>query len=190
VYVLLGGFVRVVNQTAAGDQTMIAIRTAGDLIGELAALDRAPRLSTAIAASTVTGRVIDGVRFREFAEQNPVVGDAIAQSVRAKFRTATRYRVAAGQASVLTRVARVLAQLVDSYGRRLSTGVLIDIPLPMHDVASLVGAAEKSVSRAYHELREAGVIKAGYRAVLIRDLKLLHRYADGDVQPTAPRTTR
>ena len=185
VYVLLRGFVRIVNQTAAGDQTMIAIRTTGDLVGELAALDRVPRLSTAIAASAVTARVIDGAWFRAFTAEHPQVGEAVAQSVRAKFRTATRYRVAAGQASVLTRVARVLAQLVDSYGRELSTGILIDIPLPQHDVASLVGAAEKSVARAYVQLRAAGVIRARYREVLVPDVKLLHRYADGDADQPA-----
>lgn len=179
VYVILSGFVRVVNHTATGDAAMIAIRTRGDLIGELAALDGSPRLSTAMAAGAVKARVIDGPRLRAFAAAHPAVADAISRSVMAKFRAATRYRVATGQPSALARVALVLSHLADIYGRPVSNGVLIDIPLPQHDLASLVGVAEKSVARAYRQLREAGAIAATYRRVLVRDLALLRRYADG-----------
>mgnify|MGYP002620451504 CR=1 FL=1 len=179
VYVIISGFVRVVNHTAQGEEAMIAIRTCGDLVGELAALDGKPRLSTAIAASTITARVIDAPRLRAFTAAHPVVADAISRSVMAKFRAATRYRVATGQPSVLTRVALVLAHLADIYGRPITAGVLIDIPLPQRDLASLVGVAEKSVARAYRELRDCGVIDVAYRRVLIRDLARLYRYIEG-----------
>ena len=59
VHLVLSGFVRVLNHTFTGDQVMIAIRTRGDLIGELSALDGKPRISTVIAASRTTARLID-----------------------------------------------------------------------------------------------------------------------------------
>jgi CRP/FNR family cyclic AMP-dependent transcriptional regulator len=183
VYVILNGFVRVLNHTYAGDQAMIAIRTRGDLVGELAALDGKPRTSTVVAASTTLVRVIDAPLLRKYSVDHSPVGDAIARSVVAKLRTATRYRVETGQASVLTRVARVLEHLADGYGSAVSAGVLIDVPLPQRDLASLVGASEKGVYRAYDELRRSGVIEVAYRRVTVRDPALLHRYAAGVPAP-------
>jgi CRP-like cAMP-binding protein len=179
VYLIVIGFVRVLNHTADGDEAVIAIRTRGDLVGELAALDGQPRTSTVIAAGRTTVRVIDAPLFRAFAHEHARVGDAVARSVVAKLRTATRYRVETGRAAVLTRVARVLEHLVDGHGRMTTDGLRIDVPLPQCDVASLVGTSEKGVSRAYEELRRAGAILVAYRHVTVRDLEQLHRFADG-----------
>jgi CRP/FNR family cyclic AMP-dependent transcriptional regulator len=179
VYILLKGFVRVLNHTHAGDETMIAIRTRGDLVGELAALDGKPRISTVIAAGPTHARCVDGPRFRQFTADHADVAAAVARSVVSKLRHATRYRVETGTASVLTRVARVLTHLVEGYGRSRGEGLLIDVPLPQRDLASLVGTSEKGVSRAYEELRQAGVIDVAYRTVIVRDPGALARYADG-----------
>lgn len=179
VYVILSGFVRVLNNTASGETAMIAIRTRGDLVGELAAMDGKPRTSTIIAASRTRVRVVDAPLFRTFASTNPAVGDAVARSVVGKLRAATRFRADTGQASVLTRVARVLEHLVEGYGRPVGPGLLIDVPLPRQDLASLVGASEKGVARAYVRLRAAGVIDAGYRRTYVLDIEALARFADG-----------
>jgi CRP-like cAMP-binding protein len=181
VYVIISGFVRVVNHTTTGAQAMIAIRTRGDVIGELAALDRRPRTSTAIAASPTAARMLDGLTFRTFLARHAEASEAVSRSVIAKLRTATRYRTETGQASVLTRVARALEHLADSYGREVSDGMLIDVPLPQHDLAALVASSPKGVGRAYRQLRDAGAITVTYRHVLIRDPALLQRFATGAI---------
>jgi CRP-like cAMP-binding protein len=179
VYIILTGFVRVLNHTHTGEETMIAIRTVGDVVGELAALDGRPRTSTAVAASPTLTRVVDGPLFRSFAARVPAFGTAVARSVVAKLRTATRYRVETGQASVLTRVARVLTHLTEAYGRPISSGLLVDVPLPQTDLASLAMASERSVRRAYQRLRDAGAVDLHYRQVVVRDTASLRRFADG-----------
>lgn len=180
VYVLLSGFVRVVNHTASGEQAVLAIRTRGDLVGELAAMDGEPRSSTVVAACPTTAVMIDAPLFRTFTNEHRSVGEAVARSVVGKLRTATRYRVDTGPASVITRVARVLEHLADGHGRPAKDRLLIDAPLPQRDLASLVGTSAKSVYRAYDELRRAGAIDVAYRRVAITDAALLHRYADGE----------
>jgi len=183
VYLIVAGFVRVINHSATGDQAMIAIRTSGDLVGELAALDGQPRTSTVIAASRVSVRVIDAPLFRSFAAAHPSVGEAVSRSVVGKLRGATRSRVDASAPSVLARVARVLDHLADSYGRMTAAGLLIDIPLPQRDLASLVGTSEKGVSRAYAVLRAGGAIDVTYRRVVVLDHKVLQRFAGDTTTP-------
>lgn len=184
VFVIISGFVRVVNHTASGERAIMAIRTRGDVVGEFAALDGKPRTSSGIAACRTVVHVVDAPLFRAFAASNPSVGAAVSRSVIAKLRTATRYRVETGQASVLTRVARVLEHLAESYGRRVSRGVLLDIPLPQQDLAALVATSATGVARAYRDLRRAGAIEVAYRQVLVTDLAVLERYtAAGSARP-------
>jgi CRP-like cAMP-binding protein len=83
-----------------------------------------------------------------------------------------------GSASVRTRASRVLEHLADAYGRPVSEGILIDIPLPQRDLASLTAASEKGISRAYEQLRHAGAITVAYRRITVRDPHLLHEYAE------------
>lgn len=178
VYVILSGFVRVVNHMSDGGVAMIAIRTIGDLVGELAAMDSKPRASTVVAASATKALVIDALRFRAFLDENRPAGDVITRSVVAKLRAATRYRVETGRSSTLSRVARVIDHLGEGYGRPVTAGLLIDVPLPQRDLAALVGASEKSVYRAYAYLRQKGVIDVSYRRVVIRDLELLRLHTE------------
>ncbi len=180
VYLIMSGFARVINNSAGGESAVIAIRTGGDLVGELAALDGRPRTSTVIAASRTTTRMIDGALFRSFAAANPSVGEAVSRSVVGKLRTATRYRADSGPASVFTRVVRVLEHLAGGYGRPVSAGILIDLPLPQCDLASLVGTSEKGVVRAYAYLRKTGVIATSYRKVTVLDLNRLRQLADSE----------
>jgi CRP-like cAMP-binding protein len=183
VYLIVGGFVRVINHSASGVDAMIAIRTRGDLVGELAAMDGQPRTSTVIAASRVSVRVIDALLFRSFMTAHPSVAEAVSRSVVGKLRGATRSLADASGPSVFARVARVLDHLADSYGRPTTAGVLIDIPLPQRDLASLAGTSEKGVSRAYAVLRAQKVIGVTYRRVVVRDPVALQRYAADTFEP-------
>jgi CRP-like cAMP-binding protein len=177
VYVILSGFVRVLNHASSGDVTVIALRTVGELVGELAAMDGRPRASTVIAANRIFAMTIDARLFRSFIADNPMAGEVIMRSVVSKLRTATRYRVETGRASILTRVARVLDHLGEGHGRAVASGLLIDVPLPQRDLAALVGTSEKSISRAYARLEHEGVIEVSYRRIVILDLQLLRQHA-------------
>lgn len=159
---------------------MIAVRTIGDLVGELAAIDGKPRASTVVAASSTTMVVVDAPLFRAFLEQHRLAADIVARSVVSKLRTATRFRVETGKASTLARVARVIDHLGEGYGRSTTAGLLIDIPLPQRDLAALIGSSEKSVHRAYAYLRQKGVVNVSYRRLIILDIDLLRLFAEDE----------
>jgi CRP/FNR family transcriptional regulator, cyclic AMP receptor protein len=179
VYVILRGSVRVVTETVAGEQAVLAMRTQGELVGEFAAMDGEPRIATVIAAGTVVARVIDGRRFREFTDAHPDFRQALERSVLAKLRAGVRLRAGTGQVTVLTKVSRAIEHLAELYGRPITNGVLVDIPLPQRDLASLVGTSPKGVGRAYHVLRNAGGIDVDYRRVIVRDANVVRRFAEG-----------
>ncbi|MGH3992583.1 MAG: Crp/Fnr family transcriptional regulator [Pseudonocardiaceae bacterium] len=169
LYLLLRGCVKVLSTSAAGHTVLLAVRLAGDLVGELAALDGLPRSATVITAARTTLRSIGHVEFGAHLATRPAVAAAVHRSVVAKLRQATRFRSDTSGSSVLVRLARVLDLLGMSYGRESPAGVLVDVYLTQAELAALIGAAEVSVQRALGELRTRGLVRTGYRQLLIID---------------------
>ncbi|GAA0392214.1 Crp/Fnr family transcriptional regulator [Acrocarpospora corrugata] len=169
VYLLVSGFVKIFGNTYDGRQVLLSIRTTGDLIGELAALDGEPRSATVTAATKTETRMFASDTFRAFLDAHQTTAQAVQRYVTRKLRLATRHRIDVGGASVLVRLARVLDRLAASHGRRTEGGIRIEVPLSQVELAALVGAAEPSVHRALSELRQRGIVVTGYRHIMIVD---------------------
>ncbi|WP_204042828.1 Crp/Fnr family transcriptional regulator [Acrocarpospora phusangensis] len=169
VYLLVSGFVKIFGNTYDGRQVLLSIRTTGDLIGELAALDGEPRSATVTAATKTETRMFGSETFRSFLDGHPSTAQAVQRYVNRKLRLATRHRIDVGGASVLVRLARVLDRLAVSHGRRTEAGIRIEVPLSQVELAALVGAAEPSVHRALSELRQRGILVTGYRHIVVAD---------------------
>jgi CRP-like cAMP-binding protein len=179
VYLLLGGLVKVTATTSEGGFALLAIRVAGDLVGELAGLDGQPRSATVTAAGSVAARVIAQPVFNDFLNRHADAGIAVGRSVAGKLRWATRRRIDFGGCEVRVRLARVLVELADAYGARVSTGIRIGVPLTQPELAALVGAAEPTVHQALAGFRRNGVIGTGYRSTTVLDLPALRVVAAG-----------
>ncbi|WP_214104919.1 Crp/Fnr family transcriptional regulator [Acrocarpospora catenulata] len=169
VYLLTSGFAKIFGNSYDGREVLLSIRTAGDLIGELAALDGEPRSATVTAATPVETRWYTAETFHALLRQHPPLGQAVQRYVTRKFRMATRHRIDVGGASVRVRLARVLDRLGRSHGRATPSGIRIEVPLSQVELAALVGAAEPSVHRALTGLRQRGIVVTGYKHTLISD---------------------
>ncbi|KWV34651.1 Crp/Fnr family transcriptional regulator [Micromonospora rifamycinica] len=177
VVLMLRGYVKVLGRKPDGRPMLLAVRVAGDLLGELAILDGEPRSASVVAAARAAGRVMPAATFRSLLQERPSIADAVHRSVTAKLRMANRHRVDVGGDLVLVRIARLIAHLGEVYGRPVPEGTLIDLPLSHTDLAELVAAAEPSVQRALADLRRLGAVTVGYRKVVIRDRQALSTVA-------------
>ena len=80
LFVLASGQVRVTK--AAGEaEKFLAIRGAGDFIGEMAILEATPRSATVRASGEVRTLVIDGDLFKTILRDRPDVSFAVLRSV-------------------------------------------------------------------------------------------------------------
>jgi CRP/FNR family cyclic AMP-dependent transcriptional regulator len=96
VFILVNGLVKVTADTADGESALLAIRVAGDAVGELASLDGLPRLASVTSAGLVRARRISGAEFGAFLQEHPQAAVAVSRSVSAKLRWATRRRIEFG----------------------------------------------------------------------------------------------
>ncbi|MFE7509813.1 Crp/Fnr family transcriptional regulator [Streptomyces sp. NPDC057540] len=168
VLVVRRGCVKVVANSAAGYQAVLAIRNAGDLLGEQAALDGRPRSATLTALTRVEALVIPSPLFREAARSGPALAFALQQVLSSRLREADGYRAAAGSEAVQARLAALLLELGAEYGRPVRSGsVLIDLPLSQDDFAGLVLSSRRTVSRVFEQWRGRGWVTTGRNRLTI-----------------------
>lgn len=185
VYMLLSGAVKVTCAAERAEEgtALLAIRVAGDIVGELAAVDGGPRTATVTTAGAVRVREIASQTFRDLRAADPVLSDLFTRSVTAKLRTATSRRVDFTAFDAQTRFARVLAYLADHYGTSTPAGRLIASGVTQRELATLAAVDITTVERALRKWRREGTIApGGYRQLAIVRLDRLRAAAGGEAE--------
>ncbi|MFB7915277.1 Crp/Fnr family transcriptional regulator [Streptomyces sp. NPDC056061] len=166
--VIRRGCAKVAADSAAGYQAVLAIRKAGDLLGEQAALDGGPRSATLTSLTPVEALMISSSLFRAAAQSMPVIALALQQVLSERLREADGHRAAAGAEAVQARLAALLLELGAEYGRPDGSGaVLIALPLSQDEFAGLVLSSRRTVSRVLEQWRGRGWVTTGRNKVTI-----------------------
>lgn len=177
VVVVLDGRAKVFSLTEQGEEIVLAVRGTGALLGELSALDGAPRAASVAAMETLDGLVVPVAGFVGFLRSHPDAAVALIQMVVGRLRDADRKRVEFGAFDILGRVARRLVELAERFGEPTRDGIRITVPLSQDELAGWVGGSREAVSKALRSLRDRGYLATGRRAMTVRDLDGLRRRA-------------
>jgi len=169
VCVIRRGKVKISCLSVDGYETVLAVRSAGEIVGELAALDGRPRSASVFAMEEVDGVLISGERFRAFLQTHPAAALALLRRVVGRLREADRRRVEFGAYDVAGRVARLLLDLAARYGFPAAdgNGTTITVPLAQHELAGATGASREAVARALRRLRTSGAIATERRRITV-----------------------
>jgi CRP/FNR family transcriptional regulator, cyclic AMP receptor protein len=177
VVIIIDGYVKITAVTGDGAESLLAIRTAGDIVGEQAALDLLPRSATARAADAVLGRVVTKQEFDRCLRDHPDIAQALNRAISAKLRLSTQRRIEFRR-DTKARLAQVLAELYyGSPGRRRDGNMAVLVT--QSELAGLIGASEPAVHKAIRALRDAGAIGTGYGRLVIRDIEVIREIAEG-----------
>jgi CRP-like cAMP-binding protein len=179
VVVIRRGTVKIWSVSNEGYEAVLAVRTSGDIVGEFAALDRRPRSASVVAIDDVDGVLVTGEQFRSFLRTHPSAAMAMLSSVVARLREADRRRLEFGAHDVTGRVARLLLELVDTYGSPTvdGAGTAIDIPLSQQELAGATGSSREAVSRALRRLRESNAVRTGRRRIVVLNIDVLRGFS-------------
>lgn len=177
VVILLAGRVKVSYFTENGKEAVLAVRSSGDILGELSALDGEPRSATATVLEPVEALVLTVGQFRDFLCAHPRMALGLLEMLSRRLRDADRKRVEFGAYDSVGRVARRLLELAEDYGVPDRGGVRITLSLSQEELAGWVGASRKAVGNALQWLRRRGLVETGRRSITIRDVEGLRKRA-------------
>ncbi|MFJ5666788.1 MULTISPECIES: Crp/Fnr family transcriptional regulator [unclassified Micromonospora] len=175
VFVLLSGAVKVVRSEASGGQAVLTVRYAGDIIGDIAAIDGGRRSASVSALTVLACRLLHGPDFRRFLERREVAA-GFTRYAFSRLRESDSQRTELAVLPVLQRVARALVRL---HGAVATGPGRTTIDLPQHDLAELIGASRNAVVLALGVLRAERLIDTGRRCITVMDVGGLRRRADG-----------
>jgi CRP-like cAMP-binding protein len=173
VLVLLVGWVKIVGNSASGHEVVLSFRTAGDAVGELAALDSGTRSASVIAVTAVTAVSVTQAKFLSVFGGSPAAALALSRSIAAEVRRITHHRVGITGASARRRVAGVMLYLVESYSTATAEGFRIDLPLSRGELAALAGVSLPSLFRELRTLRFRNALVTHQSEYHVTDVKLL-----------------
>ncbi|GAA0499327.1 Crp/Fnr family transcriptional regulator [Paractinoplanes deccanensis] len=173
------GVVKVTAEMPDGRPALLSIRVAGDLVGEMGALNQLPRSATVTMCGPGTVRLIQVRDFAPFLTSHPPAAVALAATVGERLRWSNRRRIDFTSYPVKTRLARILTELADFHGLRSREGALeIGIRLTQPELATLCGAAEISVHKALRDMRRSHLVSSRYGRIIVWDLSGLRDRAD------------
>ena len=177
VFVLMSGRVKLSCVTEAGREALLGIREPGDLIGEMSAIDGAPRSATAVALEPVEVLTVSRDAFVAFLDRTPGVALVLLRMIAPRLRDADRKRIEyLGQDSV-GRVCSRLVELADRFGALDGDGVHIELAITQEELAGWTGSSREAVIRALRTLRELGWIETRRRGVTLLEVEQLRRRA-------------
>jgi CRP/FNR family transcriptional regulator, cyclic AMP receptor protein len=179
VALILSGRVKVSHAGSDGRETVLDFRGPGELVGELAALDRGPRSSSVTAIEPVEALLVRASAFRSLLDR-PGLGAEVLRMLSARFRDADRRRIEFGASDSVGRVAARLAELAERYGEPAGDGIVIGLPVSQEELAGWAAVSRAGMAAALHTLRELGWIETERRRITVRDLDALR--ARGSVQ--------
>lgn len=157
-------------------EAVIDILPQGSLFGESALYSKARRRENcAVAYETCTLLRIPSDQYKLGMSVEPQLHEYTFQLIGHRLEHAERRLADFALNAIPARLDRLLADFSDRYGVRESTGVLIDIPLPHREIASILGSTRESVTVRLNAMRREGTIEFVNRRILVkRPEGLLH----------------
>lgn len=180
VFVIERGWVMISSIAPGGREIVLGLRGPGDVIGDLSALDGAPRSATALAAGEVEATVAPGSALTRALGDAPTAVELL-RVLANRLRDADRKRLEFASLDTLGRVAWRLQELAERFGVRSADGIEVELPLSQEQLASWCGASREATVKALAALRTLGCVSTGRRSVVIRDADALRRHADGAI---------
>ena len=150
-------------------EAVIDILPERSLFGESALYSNAGlRENSAIAYESCTLLKIPAQHFKTAMAEDQGLRDFTLRLIGRRLEHAEQRLADFALNAIPARVDRLLADFSDRYGVRESEGVLIDIPLPHREIASIVGSTRESVTVRLNAMRREGTIEFVNRRILIK----------------------
>jgi CRP/FNR family transcriptional regulator, cyclic AMP receptor protein len=177
IFILLSGWVKVVAVTGEGQQTVLALRGDGDVVGEVAGEVTGYRTATVKTVGRVRSIVVTYRRFSAFLDANPAAARAYRHTLTRRWSDIAESLRVQSTSSGAQRLARLLVELAEEHGQGGEHQTTIELPLSQEELASLVSASRATVTRALHDWRQRRVVETSTRHITITDMAALARIA-------------
>jgi CRP/FNR family transcriptional regulator, cyclic AMP receptor protein len=177
VVLLHNAIVKITGSVENGRTAFLGIKVSGNVVGEMAALRGRPRSATVTTCGNASVRVIPKESFLRYLRNFPDAHFALDDIIIAQLEWANKRRLDFNGYPAFIRLARILVELANGYGRHTTTGITFDFGLTQRELGALIGVEGDTARKELRKLRENGVIHARYGTINIVDKAKLEAIA-------------
>ena len=162
VFVVATGKVKVVVTSTDGKEFILTVLGAGQVFGEMALIESAPRSAAVLTVTAVEALVISRQDFQHLLNASPGISRKLLAILSRRLRRANSKMESLAYMDVAGRLARYLLDLARDHGQRVGNGWVV-VRRPTHsDIAHSIGTSRETVSRLINEFEEGfGLVNKG-----------------------------
>jgi CRP-like cAMP-binding protein len=177
VFFVVSGRVRVTLFSLSGKEVTFRDLSAGEMFGELAAIDGQPRSASVIALADSLIASLSGEAFWEVLREQPEVAAVTLKRLAANVRDLSERVFEFSTLTVNNRIQAELLRLAHAHMQDEDNAVIA--PAPTHaEIASRVSTHREAVTRELSRLARAGVIERRAGKLLVLDVPRLRRMVE------------
>ena len=177
VFFIVSGTVRIVIHGISGKEISYRDLEAGEMFGELAAIDGEQRSASVVAVAETLLVAMPESAFRDSIRRHPPVADAVLQRLTRLVRLYSQRLYEMRTLDVPSRIRAELVRLAEASLGDDNTATISPLPTST-DIAARVNTRREAVSRELASLTRQGFIKRHQKTLLIRDFAGLNRLVE------------
>ena len=162
LYIILSGSVKVFVSGEDGREVVLNHQTAGDYFGDLAMIDKQPRVASVMTTEPSKFMIISREDFLTCLAKNPEIAINLIKPMTSRIRMLAKNVSSLALLDVYGRVARVLLEQAQRQG-----DVLVTEKLTQQEIADMIGASRAMVSRILKDLKAGGYISIEKKRITI-----------------------
>lgn len=158
VYLLKKGVVKISRVLPDGRELVLGLLKAGEIFGELEAVNEEDRQAQAEAHDDVMICVMNRNDFLRLMQSKPELGVRLSKIIGFRRRIIENKLENLIFKTISQKLGILLLELAEQFGRKEPRGILIDLSLTHQDFANLVAASRTTVTETLQAFREQGFI--------------------------------
>lgn len=183
LFLVIDGRLRASSCNANGDEVVLSIMGPGDVFGEMALLDGAPRSATVSTLDVCQLLVIEARSFHALLRQMPTLAASLMKVMARRIRDLTARTQDVALLDVESHLAKVLLALANRFGDHDSrTGqTAITLKLSQQELASMVGATRELVNKRLRAWAQRDIIELVSGSLVIKQRQALEAMVGEDL---------
>ena len=175
-YIVAAGHARALREHSDGRTIALARFGPGDIFGELAMFDDERRSATVEAMDDLQAFAVMSADMRRLMREHPDIAVKLVTSLGRRLRAANERLARQSFQTVQSRVASVLAGLVEQARAEGAGAGDVLVTATQAELAQLAGSSRESASRFLAVLERAGIVSQGRGRLTVHDPAALQRY--------------
>lgn len=163
LYVILSGSVKVFISGDDGREAVLNHQGQGEYFGDLALIDKQPRVASVITSESSKFMIITRADFMQCLSTNPDIALNLIRPMTSRIRMLAQNVSSLALLDVYGRVARTLLQ----EAAKNDQGDMVTEKLTQQEIADMVGASRAMVSRILKDLKVGGYISTDKKRITI-----------------------